>query len=1391
MEPTENPTESGAPAVLKTRGAGPLARLRPWAPELAAVLLLLALPIAVLAPQALGGRSVVPHDALVSDPVFRGPLQDAGVEQPQNGLVADLIYQNWVWKELLLRRLSDGEAPLWNPYLFGGMPFLAGGQHGLFTPQTALFMWLDPDRAFVWGAVLLLWWAGLGGYVLGRAAGLTRGASTVGAVAWSLSTLFVSHVVFPMFQGAMGWTPWLLAGMTRLTKPPPSGSHPPPWLPRDRVAAWWLLSASATALVALAGHAEMLMYAAIVAAAYGLWRLEGLRRATGWRAVAPVAGWLSLAALTGALVAATQWAPMLELAGTNHRAGTSYAEAVGYAFGIRQLITFLVPDFYGNPAHHVVPLLEGWRRVGLEDHAMWGTAWGAQNYVEAAAYVGLLPWLLAPVALADRRRRRLALFFAGLGVVSLLLAFGSPLYRLVYLLPGIDQLRSPFRWIFPLVLAQSVLAAMGADALLRSKASEGRATRRVGRFVGSAAIGAGIWLGLSLALGWVFPRRWVRVVEAVLRRLPDAPEAMAGTFPDVETFAAYQFWNLLHLAVFLVLSAVALLAMARAARRGAEAGERRRAAGIALAVLVSDLTLIGMGFNPAVEPDLGRVEPEALAFLAEASEIEWGRVIGFGEEKVLWPNSAMRAGVADLRGYDSIIPWWTAETLDAIESQSGWLRFNRIGNPKEEASLAHPALAALGGRYVVTREPIDAPGLELIYDGDVRIYDNTAAMPRAWVVNEVRVVEDRLALLGDLASFDPRREVLLEEAPDTAFWETLPRGRQVFNATITVQRESGNALELDVFAGAPGMLVLSEAYFPGWRAWVTPATAGAEEIEVPIYRADGAIRALPVPAGRMRVRLQYFPMSIKLGLYGSFLGLILLFLMSVYALWTRFVRIDQEDTVQRVALNSAGPIGAALVGKILLFVFAMLYLRVLGPELAGRYYLAVTVYTLADIITNFGLNLLVAREVAKRPEEAPELLASSATLRMIFVLLTLPALAGYVWLQGSLGRPLAEDTQVAITLLALALVPANLNTALSSVFQGLERMVLPAAVSILSALLTVSLGALALLAGWGFVGLAGMAIVTNWLTFCVLVALARKEGIRPWGRVSSKRMRWMAGTSLPLMLNHLLAVVFFKIDVLLLEPMKGSLVVGWYQSAYKWVEALLIIPAYLTMALFPLMSRRAQDDREGLAFAYTHTVRWLLALALPIAVATTFLAEPLIRLLGGEDYLPQGAMTLQIMIWFLPFSYVNGVTQYVLIALDRQRWITLSFAVAATFNIVANLLVIPEYGHLGAATVTIISEIVLMAPFFWGLRDLGAPPLLVLSWRPLLGASLMALLLSGAAGAGMPWIPAAMLGGAGYLLALRLMGWLTEADREVLARLMPGGSAAGRIDGATETGAAD
>lgn len=1329
--------------------------------------LLLAVPLLLFWRQTIGGQTLVPYDALTADPVFRDALAARGILRPHNGLLADLVFQNVVWKRFAVDAFAAGRAPLWNPDLLGGLPFLAAGQHGALYPPSLLFAWLGVDRAYGWHALLTLWLAGLAAYALARALGLGRAAGALLGVAWSSSSLFVANAVFPMIQAAMAWTPLVLAGIVGAARA--LGGRAGRGLPTGRAAVWLAVTASATALTALAGHAEILYYAGLMAAALAVACSLDVGRRAGATAGAVTLAWLAAAGAVGLLIAGAQLIPFYELAATSHRTGTAYRDAVGWAFGWRQLATFFVPDFYGNPSHHAVLSLGSLRPVGLDGDAFWGGAWGAKNYVEAAAYVGLLPWLLAPVGLVAAWRRGGA-FWAGLAAVAAALAFGTPLYRVVFALPGIDQLHTPFRWVFPFDLALLVLAAFGLDALLRPTAAP--RARATGRAIGAGAIVVGTWGAVVLALAWAMPQRWRALIERLVDADSDLGRAIAERFGSDGAFASYVYWSWLHVALFLTLGGIAVVALSRpaAARRG------RRAAALAIGAVALDLALIGHGFNPAVDPALADVRPRAVRFLADAAEVKWGRIVGFGDGRVLWPNTAGRFGIQDLRGYDSIIPRWIVSTWAAIEDPSGMLAFNRIGNLQERASLSSPALAALGGRYVVSDTPIDHPNLTPIDDGDVHIYENRLAMPRAWKVNRVEIARgDELA--AALARFDPGTTVLLEERPDTDLWAAFEPGRQAVRTDIGVTDHAPQHLSFDLFAAqADTMLVVNEGWFPGWRAFVTPAGT-TEAVEVPVYRANGMLRAVPVPPGRSTVELRYAPMSFKLGLYTSFIGLVVLFLLAVYAAWARFVRIGDDDVVGRIAANAAGPIGAALVTKVLQFVYAALFMRVLGPGAAGQYYYAVTVYGLVEIVTSFGLGVLVAREVARRPGDAGRLMGTGIAVRLALTLAAVPTLGVLYLAMAALGRPVEPDVAAAVGLLVVALVPGHLNAALTSAFQGVERMVAPAAVMILSALMTMTLGALALTAGYGFVGMAAVSIVVNAVTFVILARLLRRAGVAWIGRPDPRLARWMLGASLPLMVNSLLQTLFFKVDVLLLAPLQGQQAVGWYSAAYKWVEAFLIVPPYLVMALFPLMSRRAENDRAGLRSAYEHTVRWLIALALPAATLTTFLAEPLIALLAGTDYLPNGARALQVLIWFLPFSFINGVTQFVLIALDRQKWITWSFAAAATFNITANLIVIPRYSYTGAAAVTIASELILLAPFLWGLRDLGAPPILALAWQPLLASSGLALALAGGAAAGVPSLVAAVAGAALYAVALWRLGWLTVDDRSLLARFVPRGRA--------------
>ena len=177
-------------------------------------------------------------------------------------------------------------------------------------------------------------------------------------------------------------------------------------------------------------------------------------------------------------MSAVQLLPNVEILSQNFRAGSATLDQVrGWALPPRHVLAMLMPNFFGNPAEHTVFDIMTGQNVLLNSpfnaqnpQGVYSTMWGIKNYVEGGAYLGILPLLLAIYAIVrggypqTRSHRWFFVFLAG---VSLAFMFGTPLYAILYYgLPGINQLHSPFRWIWPFTISIAVLAAIGVDALM-------------------------------------------------------------------------------------------------------------------------------------------------------------------------------------------------------------------------------------------------------------------------------------------------------------------------------------------------------------------------------------------------------------------------------------------------------------------------------------------------------------------------------------------------------------------------------------------------------------------------------------------------------------------------------------------------------------------------------------------------------------------------------------------------------------------------------------------------------------------------------------------------------------------------------------------------------------
>jgi O-antigen/teichoic acid export membrane protein len=274
----------------------------------------------------------------------------------------------------------------------------------------------------------------------------------------------------------------------------------------------------------------------------------------------------------------------------------------------------------------------------------------------------------------------------------------------------------------------------------------------------------------------------------------------------------------------------------------------------------------------------------------------------------------------------------------------------------------------------------------------------------------------------------------------------------------------------------------------------------------------------------------------------------------------------------------------SLVNKVMDVGFALIMFRILQAEGVGAYTFAGVLVGYFDILVGFGLGTLITREVARSRERAGEILGNTLVARL--ALWGLSAGAAAV-LTGPGAEALAITPPIALTiwLLLLAVLPGIVSSALTCLLQGYERMELPALVTVATTALKVTLGVLVLLAGFGYVGLAAVALINNMVTALVLAALFVRVAHWPRPRVSGGMIWWMAGISLPLMLNDLLNSLFFRIDAILLKPMAGDAALGWYSTAYKFIDGLQIIPASFVLAVFPLMARQAHEDRQKLADA--------------------------------------------------------------------------------------------------------------------------------------------------------------------------------------------------------------
>ncbi|OGW68436.1 MAG: hypothetical protein A3H49_01485 [Nitrospirae bacterium RIFCSPLOWO2_02_FULL_62_14] len=456
---------------------------------------------------------------------------------------------------------------------------------------------------------------------------------------------------------------------------------------------------------------------------------------------------------------------------------------------------------------------------------------------------------------------------------------------------------------------------------------------------------------------------------------------------------------------------------------------------------------------------------------------------------------------------------------------------------------------------------------------------------------------------------------------------------------------------------------------------------------------------------------------------------------------------------------------AQVITKLVNMAASIAIVRYLGSEELGRYTYVLAFAYPFGAVADFGLATYAIREISRGRSRESEVIA---TLRRTLLLC---ASFGWIAMMGC-GAMLHRDA-VLLASLALAGFASVLSAVTTPMLVSLtvrEDMRTVAVCQILGSLLGSAAVAGALLLGGKTVSLLLGATAANLVMIAVTYVLA---GWPPATfPVSTSSAGGMIREALPFGLLLIGFAVYYRIDMVMLEWLRGAREVGLYAAAYRFLDAVIPLAASIARPFYPRFSGLADGNLHGSRELLEKTWKPLLILILPLAIGVCFAAEPLTLALFGSEY-KDSVAPLQILIWgSLPLVLIMIPTQ-ALMAANRLWPLVGVYGLSACLNIIGNLLFIPWWGAAGAAAMTTLCEwfnlaligVMLRRKFAVSIEWKGL-------WRYALAAMGMVSVLWLAQGSG---VAIAVLSGTmGYVAMLAVLGCVRISDLLDVKRLLAG-----------------
>lgn len=374
--------------------------------------------------------------------------------------------------------------------------------------------------------------------------------------------------------------------------------------------------------------------------------------------------------------------------------------------------------------------------------------------------------------------------------------------------------------------------------------------------------------------------------------------------------------------------------------------------------------------------------------------------------------------------------------------------------------------------------------------------------------------------------------------------------------------------------------------------------------------------------------------------------------------------------------------------------------RYLGASALGQLGIATSLWAIFSVFMAFGMDAFLAKEIARHPQRAGELLATSLLMRVLLYLMSCVVASIYVTVMNFSGEMIAL-----VFIAGISQLFWTSNSGVEATVQGLETMQYISIVTVTVKLLNTILMLGAVFLGLNIYAIASVGVISSITAILLLVFFLvrhHKLSLRP--RPELIPFIWRSST--PYLFSALGIGMYKQIDVQVMGALVNSTIVGWYNAALALYATFFFVPITIATAVFPMLSRSSLQDPQAAQQMLRKVVNLVFVVSLPISLGTLAVASPFVLLLYGEDFAPAGTV-LMVMSVVMLFSHQNVLIGKYLYAVDRQRMWAAILVTASVFTLPLDLLLVPwcqrlfGNGALGGSLSYLITE---LSMFIIGLR---------------------------------------------------------------------------------------